>query len=1646
MLPISTSLSSDSSSSVLTHSSVFTPTGVRRSGDDYQDIIALKFMVHWLENPRLYTRMVVEDDDQDNKFLDDVRLDKSDGTVVARQVKFSAHPENADDAWTWEKLLAQREGKERADGTRRELPSLLQKWSQTWVQLTTPSGGTIQKVDAAVVSNRRAAPDLATALDANGYVDFDSIAAPDVRAEIIRQVGDEETTRAFFAGFRFELEHPSYEGLSDGLQRRLRTLGGNEDGWNNLQVELRSWVRHRELPPPKGDITLPEIRRAMRWYQLQSLPQEFVIPPDYVLPDHEFHALLLNELLSLDGECRVLTASPGIGKSTYCSALYRELRKRGVPAVRHHYFLSLSDPRATYSAYERLNHRRAAESLMHDLAWEHSEALSATDSRNPRPEDLRHWLVECGEYYATQGKNLIVILDGLDHIWREAGSIDELRQLLDYLLPAPPGVVVLMATQSVEDEKLPTSLLRHAPREGWFELPFLHLNSIRHWLWHHKAEIWPEENIEETENVQEPNNTRRMRRRVDDYQLNQLAQAFYDKSKGHPLHLRYSLKALQEQGQPVMESTVEELPPCPHENISEYYRLLELRLSEEGRQILHLLATSRFSWPREGLFECLAPAPLDQPRVIQALRNVEHLLINDELGLRPFHGSLLVWLEEQPNHALHAALLRPRIIEWLSSRAPESWRWAYEWTLRADTGDVTPLRDGPNRDWTVEAVALRRSGHEIGALLARAGWCALEAREIPRALELGLLADYVHNTYEYYNHHLEPLLVPQLFVEEDPYLRPRLYAAQDECTDIELAILAEAEWRRGDIKRVRYLFDELVHRLNTNQSRSSSGNEPSFNDSSDAILRVAALLPVTDEAAPVGESEVERIVRWALRQREHNSGYGEDATPQSRRILAIYARCARAFGNAAALRRVLRITLTVPGDIFDEINETVEMDDATTDEAALSAEPKDEQLQATNEVEESQDEEEPNAPVETFDLRLWPEERQSLLHSAIWLALEKELNFDDVLSQDRNDPFVALYFLTRGEAQLEAAPLDSDWPDAGVLTLSESRSLSARENIAVMFYDTFFRLLINSWRGRDEENQTRLATLRTQIGANAWALRFLERLHLVAVELTARIRTKTLTSFAWFFEQLQSLPLPYYVGYIREGEGHHGIRARLATGRIGADVWTLLGALGLRETPLVPLDEFHRALQSDYLLAETWLTKVNELRSKIFSPEDAKRYLEDEREKLDAKVTDLNERAEAWTELATFAALHHLPEEAILLIRRTAGCLVAHYFHKEISLFTLLDSVRTLYTSLETHAQEIGIEQAEAGRQELRDSLLEIARVTACVADFTDGDETGHLPEELAKTLEIVAPEWLPDYFVEGHEREDFMVARATFEDWLRSADLNDPVQVAIASTALSSNTLEILRTREGSGDAGARDVLARTLAFCGDEALIPRLRQESDSSSSPSSESTPPPPADYPPDQIEKFFAELERCGFYVPQREVAEWIEFWGEREPEAAISALEAALKQRGRRGSWDGLFTIVRRRHGKEKAYPYLVQAHREAMSWYFYYSSRDQSRVRWHQVRDFYPSKWFDFLLDTTRGEKIPWEGPTLQRVSLGYSTWAHLTEYLVIQKQFDLARSCVKMMVQCALWAASPVPLIEPQWVAQVQRSQTEDNAIGDEA
>ncbi|GHO88201.1 hypothetical protein KSZ_62070 [Dictyobacter formicarum] len=932
-------------------------------------------MVDWLEHAERYEWMRVEADDAGA--LDDIVARKRDGTGVYRQSKFAVHADQANDLWTWKALLKQATGRKG-----QKLPSLLQDWA-TSLQLLSAS---TPQMNAALYSNRDATYEIRQACRQDDATLLDFALLPmEARQEITAQLVNEENAQRFFQHFHFLFNQPHLPELEDGLKRRFFRLAGTIQGWLSLKGALRSWVCHRNSPPPDGHIRLSDIRRAALWNELAELTQEFAIPNDYV-PPKAFLQSFTQDVLCSHARCIVLSGSPGIGKSTFISYLYKHFRAKLLPVVRHHYDLGSSDHTPGF----RLDHWRAATSLMHDLAHDHTQALGSLTNTNPQPGDLRPWLIACGAYYARAGKTLTILVDGLDHVWRERRSVEDLTRLLEYLLPAPEGVVIVFATQPVDDHQLPPLLLRHAPRDHWVALSSLDEPAVEQWVRKHASDF--------------PLQAGQLQSTV---VTNRLAKALYRKGNGHPLHLHYTLKAMQERQLAFTEETIEALPGCPHEGITAYYTELWRALPEESKAIMHLFAASRFPWPSEGIIACLDPQRYQIAQVRDHLLQVRHLLVYGDLGLFPCHSSIIAFVSQLPEYQEYRKPHLQKARLWLQQEAPDYWRWAYMWEIEAALGNDAPLSQGPNRQWVIDALAARRPSRDITNLLHSSMQRSLHQANLPRLIELGLLLDYGVQACESYRDIREQLLYAQLQLEDDPYIRTWLLAHLDDVTDGELVLLAEHALAQGDQQTFNRCCLLVSERLLLSRRQQETSISRSWQERYTPQLALDAM------------SDDERTMKQALALLTKNRG--NHAISQE--ILTLYSEHLRIWHNIDPLRTLLTFPI---------------------------AEQQTEQI-----IQEE--------PV------LLTEEAMLLRRHTALLALEEDLDVDELVSSAaEGDPCVALYAAIH---HLPYDPLGiMHLPDHTLLNLRRYEVFERPFEVRECFAQAFFGFLANHLSGKRERN------------------------------------------------------------------------------------------------------------------------------------------------------------------------------------------------------------------------------------------------------------------------------------------------------------------------------------------------------------------------------------------------------------------------------------------------------------------------------------------------------------------------------------------------------------------------------------------------
>ena len=717
----------------------YTSHGASRAGDDYQDLWGAQILVEFLENPEKYQWIKFEA--HEFKHLDDIVALTADNKFVLRQIKFTVDPEREDLTVNWDWLLNRKEGV--------RTKSLLQKWASSVRNHIID--GTLS--EAILLTNRKPSDEIKPLFSGN-YIDFSKIEDAEIRERVIEQIGTEDEAAEFFKNFQFSLANPSYEVLESHLKDRFFKLNGSELGWLSLLNNIRLWVKHKDIPDDTRLINLHTVRAASRWGILKELPQRFEIPDDFVLASDAFHDDLFESIKDKKFKNCGIFGRPGVGKSTYLSYLVEKLKEANIPTIRHHYWLSTDD-----SSGDRTKHDRVGLSLMQQINSHHPDSIKDIGSFNPSIDELRDWITEAAQYFEKENKPIVVIIDGLDHVWREARSAVELSNLFNTILPTPDNVVLIVGTQDIPDDHLPPKLLSYLPKRDWIQLPLMTNGSIFKWLHFHKEHLDLPDDYEHQNRI-----------------ISEIASSFLNISEGHPLHLKYTFKRLLNKGQKIQKSTIESMPPCSDGEIENYYDGLYNSLTEPGKQMLHILASNEFTWPLDGLIKCLSDGGLGDSNVISAEKNISHLLKHNVLGYSPYHGSLVVFLRQHPQHDTYSKSIQPRVLFWLKNEAPEYWRWAFEWIVGAEAGDAEDLINRTNREWLIESLSAGWPLDQIIKIINLASVYALKNYNLPKSIELNTLALYTYNGPKFQVDGIEDLVDLQLKLVRDPAFKPVLLA------------------------------------------------------------------------------------------------------------------------------------------------------------------------------------------------------------------------------------------------------------------------------------------------------------------------------------------------------------------------------------------------------------------------------------------------------------------------------------------------------------------------------------------------------------------------------------------------------------------------------------------------------------------------------------------------------------------------------------------------------------------------------------------------------------------------------------------------------------------------------------------------------
>ncbi|PRC92744.1 ATP-binding protein [Solimicrobium silvestre] len=746
------------------------PTQLTRVGYTYQDYVCLKLLIEWFHNPEKYHWVSIEGASTEDGLwaIDDVvALDKN-GKYTLLQVKFTIDSERNDLKLDFDWLLNHRPA-----GT-----SLLQKWSRD-VKKYSDAG---RIAFAALKTNRIPGDEFEKCLE-YGKINIDKIPAEWLE-KIIEQIGSYENAKSFFLEFTFDHSQQEIRDLHNHLYNQIVPDHATPEGWYRLLEAVECWATHKNEPSPDGQITLSHIYEILNSGIRESLPQFFEVPPGYSPPTGQFHAGMLQRTKLTGGW--VISGLPGMGKSTYLSYLTTQLTIQKIPVIRHHYSISTQD------FVDRTNYFNVARSLQHQLQLHYPKLFFARELDGNKLED---WLRTAADYSHSIGINLVLIIDGLDHVSRERKEISQLEHLINRLLPFKDRLCLIFGTQPIRDTDLPSRLIAEIPKnDRWLNLPAMDLSSIKCWL-----EALSDSNRIALNNYGGDKSGG----------LVEASEALLMASGGYPLHMTYSLQSLTLLGKTINKYEIGKLPPCPAGDIRLYYDALWSNLSEAARTILLLIACVDFPWPdKKSIGSCFE----NSLEFLESYSKIQHLVEKRRSGVFPFHSSIMVFLREQQGFKdLYTELLR-KAKTWLEKDAPKYWQWGWKWIVEAHLGNTEFLTTGINREWLVDSFCNGYPLQHIEHIFSVAEQISSENKNYPELVRLRLLKIRLINGPEFQIQEYPQFMNCALSWNEEKY--GMLWGADNLRTldDKEISVISSL-FREVDDAVCIDCFKEIIRRL-----------------------------------------------------------------------------------------------------------------------------------------------------------------------------------------------------------------------------------------------------------------------------------------------------------------------------------------------------------------------------------------------------------------------------------------------------------------------------------------------------------------------------------------------------------------------------------------------------------------------------------------------------------------------------------------------------------------------------------------------------------------------------------------------------------------------------------------------------------------
>lgn len=488
------------------------------------------------------------------------------------------------------------------------------------------------------------------------------------------------------------------------------------------------------------------------------------------------------------------------------------------------------------------------------------------------------------------------------------------------------------------------------------------------------------------------------------------------------------------------------------------------------------------------------------------------------------------------------------------------------------------------------------------------------------------------------------------------------------------------------------------------------------------------------------------------------------------------------------------------------------------------------------------------------------------------------------------------------------------------------------------------------------------------------------------------------------------------VGFVGSSEGQHAhyLGFRDALWSIAWDIH-LMGLKG-QSDPRIVKPELEIARASIHWNDDIWMHRNAGLLHPILCKDAAEMLLLDMTQTLSSRVTEFNQRADSWTDLALFSHLNQVGGSQQLLKRATA-CLLGYGYRKDMTVFDILNCIKYVH-------------EVDGSKSALW--VKSLAPIIAEISEFTDGDETHHARNELLSVVAKTCPYWLQTFHAYHLSIDEWYLADDCLKQLVGVMDLESPEAVALCATLIDPIQLGTLEQR-AKEEPAAKILFDKQVEFLGGR---PRGKERD--------YKTP----DSPLSDAEKARLNQDPCRFdaadfaglvssisghefpYEHRKDhLVRWLRHCqSENNARTALQSIWEFFEDQNHSSDADEVldeaFQVSLASEGKKAAYKWLVLAHVYRNGWASYWTSGEEVEHRLRVCAETYPQKWLEFIHDSS----VP--NPRYASAETSFSVGTkRLVRFLLFAKQTDLAISIVDTMIDDLASQVQDQPIPELTWL-----------------